>query len=66
MYSKIAKVSTSLFLCAIALGVKEKKRMSFIVNLLKRYANKHCNITWLSLKGKKKKHKRSYLKATML
>ena len=35
------KVSTLLLLCAVARGVKEKKRIRFIVNLLKRYANKH-------------------------
>ena len=35
LYSKIAKVSILLLLCAVERGVKEKERMFFIVNFLK-------------------------------
>ena len=35
LYSKIAKVSILLLLCAVKRGVKEKERMFLIVNFLK-------------------------------
>ena len=37
LYSKIAKVSILLFLCAVARGVRGKERIRFIVNLLISY-----------------------------
>ena len=50
LYSKIAKVSILLLLCAVERGVKEKERMFFIVNFLK-----DVNLIYLNWKAKRKK-----------
>ena len=52
-YSKIAKVSILLLLCAVARGAKEKERTRFIVNLLIRRKETLQN-NFAQLEGKEK------------
>ena len=59
-YSKIAKVSILLLLCAVARGAKEKERTRFIVNLLiRRKETLQNNLAQLEGKEKETQEKLS-------
>ena len=59
-YSKIAKVSILLLLCAVARGAKEKERTRFIVNLLiRRKGTLQNNLAQLEGKEKETQEKLS-------